>query len=146
MQVVENTVTLRQEPAAAPAVVVTPPRQVPPADALMRRLLRVPADGRRGSAEAARSLFGTSLLVSTVRCLLTYVLLPVLGPVLGITGTVGPVLGFVVGGISTLAIVVSMRRFWAADHKMRWHYSALGGAILALLAFQAVGDVRSLFG
>ena len=144
MLVVENTVTLRQEPAAT--VAVAPPHQVPPADALMRRLLRVPADGRRGDAESARSLFGTSLLVSTVRCLLTYVVLPVLGPVLGITGTVGPVLGFVVGAISAVAIVVSMRRFWAANHKMRWHYSALGGAILVLLAFQAVGDVRSLLG
>lgn len=119
---------------------------MPPADALMRRLLRVPADGRRGDAASARSAFGTSLLVSTVRCMLTYVILPVLGPVLGITGAVGPVLGFVVGAVSVVAIVVSMRRFWAAEHKMRWHYTALGAGILVLLAFQAVVDVRALLG
>jgi hypothetical protein len=138
---VENTVTLREERATA---VPAPPRSVPPADAFVRRLLRVPAGGRTASAASARSAFGTSLLVSTVRCLLTYIVLPVLGPVLGITGTVGPVVGFAVGAVSVVAIVISMRRFWAADHKMRWHYTALGTLILVLLAFQAVGDVRNL--
>lgn len=115
-----------------------------PADELMRRLLRVPASGPRGSEAAARNAFSASILVSTVRCLLTYIVLPVLGPVLGLSGAVGPVLGLTVGMVSAAAVVISMRRFWAADHRWRWGYTAVGGGILVLLAVQAVGDVVSL--
>ena len=115
-----------------------------PADVLMRRLLRLPASGPRGSEVAARNAFSASILVSTVRCLLTYIVLPVLGPVLGLSGAVGPVLGLTVGMVSAAAVVVSMRRFWAADHRWRWGYTAVGGGILVLLAVQAVGDVASL--
>ncbi len=117
-------------------------RPVPPADAFMRRLLRV----RTGEAtrEAAQKAFSTSILLSTVRCLLTYVILPLLKPVVDLSGGVGPVLGLVIGTVSAVAIVMSMRRFWAADHKWRWAYTAVGGAILALLLGQAVGDVAAL--
>ncbi len=124
------------EPTAAP---IRPAR--PPADVFMRRLLRVKG---RASGASAQSLFGKSLLLSTVRCLLTYVLLPLLKPVVDLSGGVGPALGLLIGAVSGLAIVVSMRRFWAADHRMRWGYTAIGGAILVLLVVQAVGDVAAL--
>lgn len=114
----------------------------PPADVFMRRLLRVRPGGSR--AEAAQSLFGASLLISTVRCLLTYVALPLLKPVVDLTGGVGPALGLLIGTISTVAIIASMRRFWAADHKWRWGYTAIGGGIILLLLVQAVGDVAAL--
>ncbi len=115
-----------------------------PSDVFMRRLLRVPEESPRGSSAAARSAFTTSLLFTTVRCLLTYIVLPVLGPVLGFAGAVGPVLGLVVGAISATAIIVSMRRFWKADHRMRWGYTAIGAVIIVLLAVQGVGDVGDL--
>lgn len=125
-------------------VVERPARPGAPADVVMRRLLRIPEDGARTSVAAARSAFTTSLAFTTVRCLLTYIVLPVLGPVLGLTGTVGPLLGLAVGAVSAVAIVVSMRRFWGADHRMRWGYTAIGGAILVLLVVQAAGDVVDL--
>ncbi len=107
----------------------------------MRRLLRVPP---RSSAGNAESVFGASIAVSTVRCLLTYVLLPLLKPVIDLSGGVGPVLGLVIGAVSAAAIVFSMRRFWAASHRWRWAYTVVGGGILVLLAVQAVGDVAAL--
>ena len=121
---------------------ITSRGDVSPVDAFMRRLLRVPP--RAGEGEAAETVFGASLLVSTVRCLLTYVLLPILKPVVDLTGGVGPVLGLLIGAVSAAAIVYSMRRFWRADHRMRWAYTVLGGGILVLLAVQAVGDVAAL--
>ena len=120
----------------------TPTTTVSPVDAFMRRLLRVPP--RAGEGEAAEKVFGASLLVSTVRCLLTYVLLPILKPVVDLTGGVGPILGLVIGAVSAAAIIYSMRRFWRADHRMRWAYTVIGGGILVLLAVQAVGDVAAL--
>jgi hypothetical protein len=114
------------------------------ADVVMRRLLRVPVTGPRGSEAAARTAFSASIWISTVRCLLTYIVLPVLGPALGLSGAVGPVLGLAVGTVSAVAVVISMRRFWAADHRWRWGYTAVGGGILVLLAVQAVGDIVGL--
>ena len=117
-------------------------RHSPPADAFMRRLLRV----RTGAAtrESAQKAFSTSILLSTVRCMLTYVILPLLKPVVDLSGGVGPVLGLLIGTVSAVAIVASMRRFWAADHRWRWAYTVIGGGILVLLAVQAVGDVAAL--
>ncbi len=117
-------------------------RPDPAADVFMRRLLRV----RTGQAtrESAQKAFSTSILLSTVRCMLTYVVLPLLKPVIDLSGGVGPVLGLVIGTVSAVAIIASMRRFWAADHRMRWGYTVVGGAILVLLLVQAVGDVAAL--
>ena len=134
----------RSETMPDPAAVSFRPERSarPPADVFMRRLLRVRDE--RASGTSAERLFGKSLLLSTVRCLLTYIVLPLLKPVVDLSGGVGPVLGLVIGTISAVAILASMRRFWAADHRMRWGYTAVGGAILVLLVFQAVGDVAAL--
>lgn len=121
-----------------------PPRT--PADARMRRLLRVADGGPRGSARAAENAFSTSVVISAARCLLTYVILPVLGPVVGLAGGVGPVVGLLVGAVSTVAIVASMRRFFRADHRWRWRYAAVGGTILAFLVVQAGIDIAHLLG
>ena len=117
-------------------------RQDRPADAFMRRLLRVPA--RDGSAKAAENIFGASVALSAVRCMLTYVLLPLLAPIVDLTGAVGPVLGLAIGAVSAVAIVASMRRFWRADHRLRWGYTVIGGAILVLLVISAGRDIASL--
>jgi hypothetical protein len=118
------------------------PTRSRPADAFMRRLLRV----RTGEAtsRSAENVFGASIVLSTVRCMLTYVVLPLLKPVVDLSGGVGPVLGLVIGTVSMVFIVASMRRFWAADHRLRWGYTVIGGAILVLLAVGAVGDVVAL--
>ena len=112
------------------------------ADAFMRRLLRVRP--RSASAKSAENLFGASIVVSTIRCLLTYVVLPLVKPVVDLRGGVGPALGLLLGAVSAVAIVASMRRFWTASHRWRWGYTLVGGGILVLLVAQAVGDVVSL--
>lgn len=115
----------------------------PSVEAFMRRLLRVPAGA--GPGQAAEGVFGASLVLSTIRCLLTYIVLPALKPVVDLGGGVGPALGLALGTVSAVAIVAAMRRFWAAGHRWRWGYTAVGGGVLVLLAAQAVGDVAVLF-
>lgn len=100
----------------------------------------------RSDEQLARSAFGTSMLISAARCLLTYVLLPLLAPVLDLTGSIGPVLGLVIGAASMTAIIFSIRRFWAARSRWRWGYTVIGGAVLVLLVVQAVIDVAALTG
>jgi hypothetical protein len=112
----------------------------------MRRVLRLPQDGPRASGLAAQQAFSRSVWISAARCLLTYIILPILGPIVGFSGRVGPVLGLAVGAVSMVAIVAAIRRFFAADHRWRWRYTAIGGSIFVLLVVQAVIDIADLAG
>ena len=78
------------------------------------------------------------------RQLITYVFLPLLAPVLDLTGTIGPVIGLVVGTVSMVAVVAGVRRFWLADHAWRWRYTAVAAAVLVLLVVGAVDDIGAL--
>ena len=110
----------------------------------MRRVLRLPEDGPRASGRQAQQAFSRSVWISAARCLLTYIVLPIMGPIVGFARGVGPVLGLTVGTVSMVAIIASIRRFFAADHRWRWRYTAIGGSILVLLVVQAVIDIADL--
>jgi hypothetical protein len=110
----------------------------------MRRLLRLPLDAPVASEASARSLVERSLVISMVRCLLTYIVLPFVLPVLGVGLGVAPVVGLVVGLVAIVANVASVRRFWRADHRYRWHYTALAAVIVAMLVWLVVADVLEL--
>jgi hypothetical protein len=117
---------------------------VSPADLRVRRLLRLPLDAPKASEASARSLVERSLLISMVRCLLTYVVLPFVAPILGVGLGVTPIVGIVVGGVAIVANVASVRRFWRADHRYRWHYTALASLIVVLLSWLVVADLVEL--
>jgi hypothetical protein len=123
---------------------LTPVR--PPADRFMRRLLRLPADGPRASAADARRAFQTSLLVATVRCLLMYIFFPFVLPALGLARDVGPAIGLVISVVAIVAITMSIRRFWRADHAKRWHYTVLGTAVIGFMLYLVVRDLAELLG
>lgn len=127
---VERTVTTQESDAPGAA------------EAVVRRILRVPAGG--DPARNAERVFGRSIILTSVRCLLTYIVLPLLKPVVDLSGGVGPVLGLLIGTVSAAAIIASMRRFWRAGHRFRWHYTVLGGSILVLLLVSAVRDIAAL--
>lgn len=110
----------------------------------MRRLLRLPVDAPRATEASARKLVETSLLISMTRCLLTYVALPFLLPVLGLAAGVTPVVGIIVGIVAIAANVASVRRFWRADHRYRWHYTALATVIVLALIWLIVVDLTEL--
>ncbi|HEX6417266.1 MAG TPA: hypothetical protein VFZ77_02175 [Acidimicrobiales bacterium] len=117
----------------------------PAADVAVRRLLRIP-DGRTATEGAAQRAFSTSVLVSAVRCVLTYLVLPFLAPALGLAAGVGPAIGLPVGGVAIASNVMTIRRFWAADHRWRWAYSAVSLSVIGLLLVLVVGDVAALVG
>ena len=115
-----------------------------PADRLMRRILRLPVDAPPGTAEGARQAFQTSLLVATVRCLLMYIVFPFVLPAIGLASDVGPAIGLAISAAAIVCIVMSMRRFWRADHPLRWWNGALGGAVRCLLVVLIVVDISTL--
>ena len=115
-------------------------------DRRARRLLRLPPDGPRTSLVGATNAASRSIAISGLRCVLTYLVLPVLGPAVGLSGAAGPALGLVLSAVSIVAIVYAARRFFSSDHRLRWLYAGVGGAILlALLVLSAV-DLAALGG
>jgi H+/Cl- antiporter ClcA len=82
--------------------------------------------------------------VSATRCLLTYIVLPFLAPALGLAAGVGPALGIPIGAVAIGANVLTIRRFWAADHRWRWAYTAIALTVIALLLVLMVEDVLGL--
>jgi ABC-type iron transport system FetAB permease component len=129
------------------ATATRPPSRHGGADAAMRRLLRVPPAGPPGStAASARRAFSTSIVVSGIRCLLTYVVLPFVAPALGLAAGVGPALGIVIGLVAIVANVASARRFWRANHPRRWAFTAIAFGVIVLLLVLLVQDVAELIG
>ena len=97
-------------------------------------------------AEAAQRGFSRSVVISGIRCTLTYVLLPLVAPFVGLAPNVGPVIGLTVGTVAIVANVFSIRRFWRADHRWKVHATVLHCAVLVLLAVLMVLDIRELLG
>ncbi len=85
------------------------------------------------------------MLISATRCTLTYVVFPFVLPAMGIITSVGPLLGLVIGVLALVCDVFSIRRFFAADHRYRWHFTALALCVIGLLMVLLVGDLRELF-
>lgn len=113
-------------------------------DRRARRVLRLDPDGPRGTLRGANEAASRSILISATRCLITYVLLPILGPAVGLTGVAGPILGLVLSAVSIVAIVYAARRFFDGDHRLRWPYAIVGTGIIVLLVAQSVIDLVSL--
>lgn len=116
------------------------------ADRFMRRILRLPVDGPQASAADAQKAFQTSILVATVRCLLMYVVFPFVLPAVGVASGVGPWIGLPISVAAIVAITMSIRRFWRADHSKRWHYTVLGTTVIGFLIYLVVTDIIELAG
>lgn len=89
-------------------------------------------------------LFSRSILISAVRCLLTYIVFPWLLPALGVARGVGPGIGLAVGAVAIWFNVASIRRFWAADHPWKKPITVLNGAVIVLLLVLVGQDIGEL--
>lgn len=139
MSAVEPVVELR-----APEGPAAPARPRAGADAVMRRLLRIDSRAPRQTEDELRRGFSQSMAVSAVRCILTYIVLPFVTPLLGIAAGVGPVVGIVIGVVAITFNVRTIRRFWMADHRWRWAYTAVGGTVMAMLVVLIAMDLHEL--
>lgn len=114
------------------------------ADLVMRRLLRIRERPAGVTAASAYSTFQKSMLISATRCTLTYVVFPFVLPAVGFATGAGPILGIIIGVIALVSDVFTIRRFFAVDHKYRWHFSAVASAVIVLLLILLVQDIVHL--
>jgi hypothetical protein len=130
------------QPITTPAPLPAPVRS--DADRRMRRLLRLPENAPKGSILGAQNAFSRSIAISAVRCLLMYVLIPLVGLGAGVSRGLAPAIGLVLGVVSMTAIFFAMRRLFAADHKWRWWYTGIGGTVFVFILVGTVLDLASL--
>ena len=108
-----------------------------------------PADGTTsatGSTDAANRAFSTSILISAVRCTLTYVVFPWMLPAIGIAGGVGPGVGLAIGIIAIGFNFASIRRFWVSDHHWKIPITVLNSCVIVMLSVLVVLDLQDLLG
>ena len=130
----------------------SPPAPAPPrrwrAEPVVRRLLVVPeptatTTGHGGEA-AAQRLFNVSMALSGLRCLLSYVVFPIVTPALGVAAKVGPAVGIPIAVVALVFDVMAVRRFWAADHRWRWGITLVYLVVMSLVVALLVGDIVHL--
>jgi len=92
----------------------------------------------------AERVFSFALLISGVRCIFMYVVLPFILPIIGIAGNFSLYIDIVINIVAIAAVVYSLRKFWIIDYKYKWQYLPVAMvALLILFAFIAmdIGDL-----
>jgi hypothetical protein len=110
----------------------------------MRRLLRVGNVVDKNAILGARRSTTAAIVISGIRCIITYLLIPILAPVIGISDAASAP---VTVALSVLALVMGIsgvRRFWIADHRARWAYTIFIAVIVALLVVGIAVDLASM--
>ena len=100
--------------------------------------------GSDPTVDPATTAFNRSMVISGVRCALTYVIFPWVLPLVGITGGVGPVLGITVGLVAIYFNVASIRRFWGSDHRYKWPITFVNCGVIVLLTVLIGIDIGEL--
>ncbi|HEV3280357.1 MAG TPA: hypothetical protein VG032_02020 [Acidimicrobiales bacterium] len=126
---------MEQLAVVPPTSIEAPPRSR--GDDAMRRLLRIPDDRAPIDESETHRIFSASIFLSALRCLVSYIVLPVLLPAIGVARGVGPAIGIPIGLLALTFDYLGIRRFWLADHRQRWAFTALyavvGGMVLTLV-------------
>ena len=111
----------------------------------MCRLLRVPTAAKPIDESETHRIFSASIFLSALRCLLSYIVLPVVLPAIGVAKGVGPAVGIPVGILALVFDYRGIRRFWLANHRQRWAFTALyavvGTMVLALVIVDIVDAI-----
>jgi len=109
------------------------------ADRFVRQLLMI----EDAAPRSIMSLKG-SLVITAVRCILMYAVIPLLVPVVGWLGVVARPISLAMSAAAVVLAIYSLRRVWLADWHHRWWYTAFIGVVLGLLGLVIALDIRAL--
>lgn len=113
------------------------------ADRWMRRALGV-GGVDLSSGEGAHHTFRISVVISALRCIITYVAVPVLVPLLSLSGRVAAPVGLALCAVAAVTGVISLRRFWRADHAHRWTYTVFITIVFVILTIATITELSRL--
>ena len=115
----------------------------------MLRLLRIRQVDKldRNAVAGAHRAFRWAIVVSAVRCSITYLLVPILIPVISVAGVLAAPLNIALCLVAGVNGVISLRRFWRTDHPGKWTYtwfiSVVFLVLIVTLAVEITGLVTS---
>ncbi len=123
----------------SPVAAEAPPAHPGPLDELARRVL-----GLRDAEPRALVDLQGSLVVSAVRCILAYVVVPIALPLVAWADVVATPASLVLSIVAVLLGVRSLRRVWQANWTHRWTYTAFIAVVVVLLGITITVDVATL--
>ncbi|NJM06123.1 hypothetical protein HC891_07855 [Candidatus Gracilibacteria bacterium] len=88
--------------------------------------------------------FGASLVFSALRCILQYIVLPIVLPLVGLAGDFSIGVVMLLDLVALTAIVYSMRRLWQLNHPQRWSFLPMALAIVVLILVMLGYDIWAL--
>ena len=110
----------------------------------MRGLLRVGDIVDEHAVFGARRSTTTAIVLSGIRCTITYLLVPILAPFVTVLGTLGAPISIALSSAAIVMGIAGVRRFWIANHRARWSYTTFIGVILVMLCVGIFIDVRTI--
>ncbi|HEX5671109.1 MAG TPA: hypothetical protein VFY46_00110 [Acidimicrobiia bacterium] len=92
----------------------------------------------------ARRSTTAAIVVSGVRCTITYLVIPILVPFVSLLDTFRAPISIVLCSMAMVMGIAGVRRFWIADHRARWSYTTFIGVVLVLLSVAIGFDVSTM--
>lgn len=111
------------------------------ADRFVRQLLMI-----EDAAPRSIVTLKGSLVLTAVRCILMYAVIPLLAPVVGWIGVLARPLSLAMSAAAIGLAIYSLRRVWLADWHHRWLYTAFIALVVVLLVVVIGFDIRALIG
>jgi hypothetical protein len=116
--------TAASTPQATPATTSKPLSR---AGRFMYRMLRIrPEQIDKIDMEAiagAHRAFRWAIVVSAIRCTISYVIIPILIPVLSVMGSLAAPITIALCVVALVNGWLGVRRFWVTDHRGKWGYT-----------------------
>ena len=120
-----------------------PSRGNPAQRSVLDRIVRQALLIEDASPRAMFELKG-SLVLSAIRCVLTYAVIPLVVPLIGWAGVLATPLSLVLSLAAIVLAITSLRRVWMADYRHRWPYTGFILLAVSLLVMVVVLDTRTL--
>jgi ABC-type iron transport system FetAB permease component len=103
-----------------------------------------PVESVEAKAARAERAFGFSLVFSGVRCVLQYVILPFVLPIIGLTSNAAVPLTLAINVVALGSVLYSLRRFWQINYQHKWRYLPIAITATILLSAFIVLDLHAL--
>ncbi|WP_240484043.1 hypothetical protein [Corynebacterium sputi] len=142
----ENAAVGRDASSTATSAAKGSATAVKPADRFMLRLLRIKKVDKLDEKEVlgAHRAFRLALVFTAVRCIISYVAIPILVPLISFMGVLATPISVALCLFAFVNGVMSLRRFWKTDHRGKWLYTWFIAFVFVILAVTLVHEFSNL--
>lgn len=99
----------------------------------------------QGATQNAERAFSLSLLFSGVRCILQYVMLPFILPIIGIAGDFSVIISLIINTMALAGIIYSLRTFFKVNYRHKWRYVPIATVAIILLVAFMILDIAEMY-